>query len=644
MRYITKLFMLLFVSVISFSASSQTQTERERIIATYDLVKLNQLKSQAQEEFEKNRQKALELAAIHGWSEHYEFENGGVGYLIGTVDGKPVYYETKNKGAATTARVDRVNTGGTAGLDLNGENMLVGVWDGGLVRESHQLFENRATHIDTSNVFSNHATHVTGTIIGSGTFQSGNAKGMAPMAESINYSFLIGSDAAGVLAAINDSVLLVSNHSYGFGPATLPLWVFGKYLNTGANQQSSFWDQIQFDAPFYMPVWAAGNSRSSQFNPPINQVAGGYDLLTAQGVSKNNLVVAATTQVDNYLDASSVNMASFSSWGPTDDGRIKPDISAKGVNTFSSVATEDNSYQNFSGTSMAAPSVSGALLLLQEHYNNLNNEFMRSSTLRGLVIHTADEAGAAPGPDFRFGWGLINTERAAQVISNNGTTTHILERVLADGQSLEITGTAVSGERLVASITWIDKPWTTPTGGSVNTNISLLVNDLDMRIFDANNDVHMPWIIEFDHSDPDTYSNAASTGDNNRDNVEKIEIDNATGDYTIVISHKGTLDAGEQAVSVIISGIEDIEETLGTPSNEFLRTSIFPNPATNELNVQALTQISSLEIINLLGQTMGTYEVNANSTKIDIANLKTGTYFLRVTIDTASKVYKFIKR
>lgn len=641
MRFITKLFIMLFVSVICFSASSQTQTERERIIATYDLNKLNQLKSQAQAEFEQNRQEALALAAIHGWPEHYEFENGGVGYLIGTVDGQPVYYETMNRGAAITARVDRVHTGGSAGLELNGENMLVGVWDGGLVREAHELLEARAEQIDTETDISSHATHVTGTIIGSEAFQSGNAKGMAPLAESINYSFRVGNDAAEVIAAITDVGLLVSNHSYGVPPVanngtTLPAWILGKYSGS-----SRLWDQIQFASPYYLPVWAAGNARNTAHS---NQGDGGYDILTNQAVSKNNLVVAATFQVNNYINPNSVNMSSFSSWGPSDDGRVKPDISAKGVNTFSSTATNNASYSSFSGTSMAAPSVAGALLLLQQHYNELNAEFMRSSTLRGLVIHTADEAGAAPGPDFRFGWGLINTERAVEVITNNGTTTHILERVLQDGQSLEITGTAVPGERLVASITWLDKQGNITSGQIEDDDTSVLVNDLDMRIFDANNDMHMPWIIEFDHTDPATYATAASRGDNSRDNIEKIEIDNATGDYTIVISHKGTLDAGEQAVSVIISGIEDIDETLGTPSNEFLRTSIFPNPATNELNVQALTQISSLEIINLLGQSMGTYEVNANSTKIDIANLKTGTYFLRVTIDNASKVYKFIKR
>src|SRR5690606_8922822 len=113
----------------------------------------------------------------------------GIGMVMGVLsDGTPYYYETDNHGAAITARVDRINSGGSAGLNLDGEDMVVGVWDGGLVREGHQLLEGRASQQD-GGALSAHATHVTGTIIGSEAFQGGNAKGMAPMAETVNYSF-----------------------------------------------------------------------------------------------------------------------------------------------------------------------------------------------------------------------------------------------------------------------------------------------------------------------------------------------------------------------------------------------------------------------------------------------------------------------
>lgn len=636
-HYFSIVMMLFFITAFQ----AQTPEQRDQIIANYDLNKLAQLEADALEEHQRRRAEALALAAAYGWPESYSFEDGGVGFLIDVIDGQPVYLETLNRTGGITIRANHLHTGGSLGLDVNGQDMKVGVWDGGRVRQTHQLFEGRTSHNDGETQTSSHATHVTGTVIGSGEFQNGNAKGNAHQAESLNYSFRVGNDGAEVLAAIANHGLLVSNHSYGVppdggnGPA-LPAYVLGKY--TGS---SRLWDQIHHMSPYYLSVWAAGNARNTQHN---NLHKGGYDILTNQAVSKNTLVVGAVFQVLNYNGPSNVNMSSFSSWGPTDDGRVKPDVVAKGVNVFSSTSASNASYANFSGTSMAAPGAAGAAILLQQHYYDLNNKFMRSSTLRGLIIHTADEAGAAPGPDFRFGWGLMNTKRAAEIISEDGTTSHIFQYKLLDGESIEITGTAVPGERLVASITWTDVQGTSVPGTEEDDDTPMLVNDLDLRVIDENNEMHMPWIIEFDHSDPSTYANPATKGDNFRDNVEKIEIDEPSGDYTIIISHKGELEGGEQRVSVIITGLDNVDAPLTVSRVNDVVASIFPNPANNELNVHALTEISQIEILNMLGQSLGLQSVNAKNTKIDISHLKQGTYFIRVSIDNASKVYKFIKR
>ena len=102
---------------------------------------------------------------------------------------------------------------------------------------------------------------------------------------------------------------------------TVPLWRLGYYDSNARDI-----DRIIYNAPYYLPVVAAGNDRQSG----VNTADGGYDYLTDKAVAKNNMVVAATFEVLDYQDASDVFMSSFSSWGPTDDGRIKPDISAQG--------------------------------------------------------------------------------------------------------------------------------------------------------------------------------------------------------------------------------------------------------------------------------------------------------------------------
>ena len=373
------------------NALSQTLSERQVITANYDQQALTLLEAELKQDFETNQRIAFEMAAQKGWETHMTLPNGGNALLVGIFDdGTPKYYATDNREGAITTRANTVHTGGVEGLDLNGENMIAGVWDGGRVRDTHNLLEDRTAQIDNPGSISNHATHVSGTMIGSASQVNGLAKGMAPMAELLTYDF--GGDEPEMTNAAANG-LLVSNHSYGIASSNVPLWYIGYYDSNARDI-----DRIVYNAPYYLPICSAGNDRQSGENPSD----GGYDYLTDKSVAKNNIVVAATFEVLDYEDASDVFMSSFSSWGPTDDGRIKPDISAKGVNMYSASGGSNSSYTNMSGTSMATPNVSGSLILLQQHYNELNGEYMLASTLRALALHTADEAGFAPGPDYRL--------------------------------------------------------------------------------------------------------------------------------------------------------------------------------------------------------------------------------------------------
>jgi subtilisin family serine protease len=96
--------------------------------------------------------------------------------------------------------------------------------------------------------------------------------------------------------------------------------------------------------------------------------------------AKNILTVGAVSGIlAGYAKKEDVVANSFSSWGPTDDGRIKPDIVADGVSVYSTLATNDSSYGYLNGTSMAAPGASGSLLLLQELSYKLINKPIRAA-------------------------------------------------------------------------------------------------------------------------------------------------------------------------------------------------------------------------------------------------------------------------
>ena len=481
-----------------------------------------------------------------------------------SAENTPLFYTTFNADAAVSTGAASLATGGSLGLDLNGQGMTIGIWDGDAVRSTHVEFGGRVSQVDDvvfsgANSGSNHATHVAGTLAASGV--ANQAQGMAPSSDIHAYDWE--SDDMEMIDFASNG-FLISNHSYGFCTDTRPPseggcnwqeWRFGYYGEAAQN-----WDAIAVVNPYYLIVKASGNDLDDNKNIFRN----GFDLLESAGTAKNVLVVGAAEDMLSYTSPESVVLASFSSTGPTDDGRIKPDILGNGVGLTSSTGITDEAYSSFNGTSMASPSVTGTLALLQQHYNNLNQSFMLSATLRGLVIHTAREAGNNPGPDYRHGWGMINAEEAANLISENGESTHIEEHILLNGESFQKVVEADGFSPLVATICWTDREGEPLPENSTSENSTsrMLVNDLDSRIT-KDQDEFQPWTLN-----PSNLGAAASTGDNSRDNVEKIEIEAPeAGLYTINISHKSVLIGGSQSFSLIVSGAVPSSCVAVQPSN-----------------------------------------------------------------------------
>ncbi|MDF1549204.1 MAG: S8 family serine peptidase, partial [Bacteroidales bacterium] len=273
---------------------------------------------------------------------------------------KPVYYATDNLNAAATISVDKLWSDENDYPSLNGQEIMVNIWDGGSILSTHQEFqeagESRILMQDRDILISNHSTHIAGTIGATGI--NANARGMA--GKSSLHGWDMNNDIAEMsMVAADDAI--VSNHSYGplcgwyhnsttgywywYGDITISTtedYEFGFY-----NQTSADLDYLAWSAPNYLIVKSAGNDRNDA--PPeqpvnhyvwdgtwlfVNNVlrdsdggAYGYDCLSPMSVSKNILTIGA---VDDEK-----NMTAFSAYGPTDDGRIKPDVCANGMNVYS---------------------------------------------------------------------------------------------------------------------------------------------------------------------------------------------------------------------------------------------------------------------------------------------------------------------
>ena len=556
---------LLFIFSLTFSGFvfSQTQEDVEKITKNYDLEKLKELQVSYKKKEAAEKKAAYEAAKRNGWPIIIEKDGVYQELMKLTPDGFPLYYATEsNVVAARSTRANYLNTGGGLGLTLDGQNMVARVWDGGPVRRLHSAFytsstntASRITNVDvpftTSNSNTNHGTHVAGTILAlPWNATSAPVRGMAPQATGRSFDWTDDESEAISEVALG---MLVSNHSYGV-PVTgtngpLPSWYIGSYV-----EDSRVWDEIAYNSPFYLPVYSAGNDGNNNDN--ADPISGGLDKLVGNKVAKNVLTIAnaqdATIAVDGSL--TSVNINSGSSQGPTDDRRIKPDIAGNGTGLVSPISTNNTATADYSGTSMAAPNVTGSLLLLQQHYKNVTTSFMRSATLKGLACHTADDAGEI-GPDPYFGWGLLNAKKAAETITNNGLSSWISEQRLNQGQTFTMTVRSNGGANnpLIASITWTDLPGEANNGQRLVPNdlFRSLVNDLDIRVT-RNGTTFFPWKL----NSTDPLLPATRVGDNNLDNVELVRIDSpAAGDYVITITHKGNLVTGGQNYSLVVTGI-----------------------------------------------------------------------------------------
>lgn len=409
--------------------------------------------------------------------------------------------------------ITQADTVQAAPYNLSGSGIKVLVYDGGTALASHGDFGDRLTVHDSSGTI-DHATHVSGTIGGSGALSSGQYRGMAPAVTIESYGFQYdgtgqflytnpGDMEADYGEAVNTYGAVVANSSIG--------------TNTAGNGYSCDWEgdygatDMVIDAmvrgslgsPMRI-IWANGNERGS------GRCGTTYHTTAPPACAKNHIAVGAINSNDD-------SMTSFSSWGPSDDGRLKPDIvgpgcQSDGDGTVTSTVTSGG-YSGMCGTSMAAPTVTGLCSLILQDYKAQfpGVDLPRNSTLKVLLAQYAVDLGAA-GPDYKFGYGSV---RVQTTIDGMRRQSFIEASVDHAEQKIYFVNVPAGASQLTATIAWDDPP------GSPNVTPEL-VNDLDLlAVAPDGTTLAYPWTL-----DPANPSAAAvRTGADHVNNIEQVVVD-----------------------------------------------------------------------------------------------------------------------
>jgi len=626
------------------------------------IVDLIRLEQKQQKEEKQQREDGIKAAKRLGMS-------GGDGEILKnsaiigcSENGLPIYVTSHNRVSAEDIKADKIR-GSWGGMDFNlsGSGVKVALRDVHLSSTNHQAFGSGRITQKVANSVNTHATAVCGTIAADGV--NTNAHGMAENVKVDSYVSSVNMPFSDLLQST--PTIHVAAYTYGqiagwnYDGNQYTWW--DRVLNSSSTESGSFGryefepkslDATTFTASYILPVVSVGNDTEETFtgqwhwctynggaytndyHPADGAADNGYDTLNPMACSKNALVVGAG-------NAGSIGgwPSDYSSCGPTDDGRIKPDVIASGGPVYTTSDSATNGYVTLEGSSFSSSAAAGTLAMLQELHERFygNDQPMLASTWRGLLIHTADPT-AVDGPDYKTGWGIINAYEAARVISNNVAYTslpHIKEIRLYDGETIEFNVQYVSNSTPFK----FTMAWTDPAGvldqadWTLDGTNLMLVNDLDMRVIGPNGDTNFPFVL-----DPQSPTNIATKGDNYRDNVEQIIIPSSlssppdSGTYRVIISHKGSLTNGFQDVAVII--------TDNTPADapEFKITEmglIGTNGASVQLDWPGVVGgrydvMSSTNLLNSGGWTNVEQSIIANSTNLVWTNTLPGSVFYRL--------------
>ncbi|MEZ5065068.1 MAG: S8 family serine peptidase [bacterium] len=416
-------------------------------------------------------------------------------------------------------------------IGLTGAGVRLGQWDSGLADATHPDLVGRVLVGEVGIVVNPHATHVAGTAIGDGTASASQGGGSLQWRGVATGAEIVGWGVTNHLAEVDTAITVwdvdLTTNSWVYPVDSTNCALYGDYGSSAPE-----FDQIVngLYGKRIPVVFAAGNERD---DPDCGIAAnGGYACIPPPGTAKNVITVGA-----HHSDAG--HMTPFSSWGPTDDGRMKPDMAAPGCQASGDFgitsAQVGGTYWTTCGTSMATPVVSGAVALILEDWSAQLPGVPRPATSKALLGGFADDRAIA-GPDYRFGLGAVQVGVTIDALRTMTT----VEDEVADGVTDTWTFWIPSGApELKITLVWDD-----PVGAELAD--TTLVNDLDLELVGPTSGTHLPFVL-----DPANPSAAAVPGVNRLDNVEQVVVASPEAGWWTARVIGTTIPQGPQEYSLV---------------------------------------------------------------------------------------------
>jgi serine protease AprX len=435
-----------------------------------------------------------------------------------------------------------------------------------------------------------HGTHVLGSLAGNGAASGGQFKGLAfqssltfqaveqwvdftPYCEGFPYYY----DDGYYLLGIPDDIGDLFQEAYDWG-ARVHSNSWGSDADGEYTIDAQAVDQFVWDHRDMTILFSAGNAGvDSNWDGYVDQ-----DSIGSPASAKNCITSGASDNVrdsggynpgglcwtwwqcwpldfpmnptrDDRISDTQEELAAFSSRGPTDDGRRKPDVVAPGTNIVSARShyasgtlwgVYNAEYLYSGGTSMSNPLIAGAATLVREYYVEGQGHTPSAALVKATLTNSAvdvigygnsGQEGGQPVPNNHEGWGRVDVGAATSG-----------ERRFRDGHGVITGGSQLyfyeidaSAIPLKVTLAWSDYPGSLPTGGTVN-NLDLVVVSPGGTQYRGN-----------------SFSNGWSVpggGADNVNNVESVYIQNPQVGLWTVRVEGANVPQGPQPFALVLTG------------------------------------------------------------------------------------------